>query len=145
VIAMNGGYGGIYYGAERAASFADVTAGSPYFAYVENAVDRGLIEPGTDFNPEAKMDREDMAQLIVRALGYKSLTKFDGIFNTHFADAAKLKNVGSVAIVLGLGIMSLTNDKFEPQQEVTKAQAASAFFRFLQKRAELQEQPRYHY
>ncbi|MFD0694061.1 S-layer homology domain-containing protein [Paenibacillus sp. GCM10027628] len=146
VIAMNGGNGGIYYGAERKASFADVAATSAYFAYVENAVDRGLLDPGADFNPEAKMNREEMAQLIVKALGYKSLTKFDGIFNTNFADASKLKNVGDAAIVLGLNIMSLSGDKFEPQQEVSKAQAASAFYRFLQKRAELQDRsPRFYY
>ncbi|WP_240344001.1 S-layer homology domain-containing protein [Paenibacillus sp. SYP-B3998] len=143
VIAMNGGNGGIYYGKERAASFADVKSSSPLFAYVENAVDRGLLDPGTDFNPEANMDREDMAQLIVKALGYKSLTKFDGIFNSNFADKANVKNVGVAAIVLGLDIMSLSGDKFEPQQEVSKAQAASAFSRFLQKRAELQDQHRY--
>ena len=70
VIAMNGGSGGIYYGAERAASFADVSNGSKYFAYVENAVDRGLLDAGAEFNPEATMDREAMAQLIVKALGY---------------------------------------------------------------------------
>lgn len=145
VIAMNGGNGGIYYGAERKASFADVSNASPYFAYVENAVDRGLLEAGTEFNPEATLDREEMAQLIVKALGYKSLAKFDGVFNSQFADAAEVKQVGVAAIVVGLNIMSLTDGKFAPQQEVSKAQAASAFYRFLQKRAELQEAPRYYY
>ncbi|MEC0229131.1 S-layer homology domain-containing protein [Paenibacillus alba] len=147
VIAMNGGGGGIYYGAERKASFADVSNSSPYFAYVENAVDRGLLDGGTDFNPDATLDREDMAQLIVKALGYKALTKFDGVFNQQFADAAKLKQVGVAAIVVGLDIMTLTNGQFAPQQEVTKAQAASAFYRFLQKRSELQDQdqPRIYY
>ncbi|MDD9270627.1 S-layer homology domain-containing protein [Paenibacillus sp. GCM10023248] len=145
VIAMNGGNGGIYYGAERKASFADVSNASPYFAYVENAVDRGLLEAGTEFNPEATLDREEMAQLIVKALGYKSLSQYDGVFNSQFADAAELKDVGVAAIVLGLNIMTLTDGKFAPQQEVSKAQAASAFYRFLQKRAELQEPPRYYY
>ncbi|MFC5450483.1 S-layer homology domain-containing protein [Paenibacillus aestuarii] len=141
VIAINGGNSGFYYGAERKASFADVKAGSPYFAYVESAVDRGLLDPGADFNPNAPMNREDMAQLIVKALGYQNLTKYEGIFNTNFADAAQLKNAGAAVIVLGLGIMSLDNNSFEPQQEVSRAQAASAFFRFLQKRAELQSTP----
>jgi hypothetical protein len=145
VIAMNGGNGGIYYGSERKASFSDVSNSSPYFAYVENAVDRGLLDVGADFNPEATLDREEMAQLIVKALGYKSLTKFDGVFNSQFNDAAKVKQVGVAAIVVGLGIMSLSDGQFVPQQEVTKAQAASAFNRFLQKRSELQEQPRYYY
>lgn len=145
VIAMNGGNGGIYYGAERAASFADVSNGSKYFAYVENAVDRGLLDVGKEFNPEATMDREAMAQLIVKALGYHSLTKFDGVFNSQFADAGKLAHVGDAAIVVGLNIMSLSDGYFSPQEEVTKAQAASAFYRFLQKRSELQEKPRYYY
>lgn len=145
VIAMNGGNGGIYYGAERKASFADVSKSSPYFAYVESAVDRGLLDVGADFNPEVAMNREEMAQLIVKELGYKNLTKFDGIFNGNFADAAKLKHVGDAAIVVGLNIMSLDDGQFVPQQEVTKAQAASAFYRFLQRRSELQEQPRYYY
>jgi hypothetical protein len=145
VIAMNGGNGGIYYGAERKASFADVSNASPYFAYVENAVDRGLLDVGADFNPEATLSREEMAQLIVKALGYKSLAKFDGVFNSQFSDAADMKQVGTAAIVVGLNIMSLNDGKFAPQQEVSRAQAASAFFRFLQKRAELQDQPRYYY
>lgn len=145
VIAMNGGQNGIYYDQSRAASFTDVKQESPYFAYVENAVDRGLIDRGAEFNPGAKMNREEMAQLIVRALGYDKLTKYDDIFNIDFADAANVKNVGQVAIVAGLGIMTLTDGSFQPQQEVTKAQAATGFFRYLQKRAELQEQPRYYY
>lgn len=142
VIAMNGGSGGIHYGAERKASFSDVSAGSAYFAYVENAVDRGLLDPGTEFQPEAKMTREDMAQLIVKALGFSSLTKYDGIFNSSFADKASIKHVGEAAIVVGLDIMSLTDGSFNPSQEVTKAQAATAFFRYLQKRGDLQDRQR---
>lgn len=145
VIAMNGGNGGIYYGAERAASFADVGNGSKYFAYVENAVDRGLLDVGKEFNPEATMNREEMAQLIVKALGYHSLTKFDDVFNKDFLDAGKVSNLGDAAIVLGLKIMTLNDGSFAPQEEVTKAQAASAFYRFLQTRAELQDKPRYYY
>ncbi|MGG1553874.1 YcdB/YcdC domain-containing protein [Paenibacillus ferrarius] len=144
VIAMNGGNGGIYYGAERAASFADVANGSKYFAYVENAVDRGLLDAGSDFNADAKMDRESMAQLIVKALGYKNLAKYEGVFNPQIADSAQLTRIGDAAIVVGLGIMSLSDGSFAPKTEVTKAQAASAFYRFLQRRAELQEQPRYY-
>jgi hypothetical protein len=145
VIAMNGGGGGIYYGAERSASFADVANGSKYFAYVENAVDRGLLDVGTEFNPEATMNREEMAQLIVKALGFKNLAKYDAVFNSQFADAAKLTHIGDAAIVVGLNIMSLNEGSFAPQAEVTKAQAASAFYRFLQRRAELQDQSRYAY
>ncbi|MBP1996017.1 S-layer homology domain-containing protein [Paenibacillus eucommiae] len=143
VIAMNGGRYGIYYAADREASFKDVSNSSPYFAYVENAVDRGLIDPGTDFNPTATMNREEMAQLVVRALGYKDLAKYEDIFNDKFADAAKLKSRGEAAIVVGLGIMTLTNGSFNPAENVTRAQASAAFFRYLQKRTDLQGSGRY--
>ncbi|WP_159881452.1 S-layer homology domain-containing protein [Paenibacillus puerhi] len=144
VIAMNGGNHGIFYGAERTASFKDVANDSLYFAYVENGVDRGLIDPGTEFNPNAKMNREEMAQLIVRALGYKKLAEHQDVFNQSFADAGEVKQIGQVALVVGLGIMSLTEGSFVPAEEVNRAQAATAFFRYLQKREELQQYPRYY-
>ncbi|NHN29060.1 S-layer homology domain-containing protein [Paenibacillus agricola] len=144
VITMNGGRSGIAYGAERAASFKDVSNGSTYFAYVENAVDRGLIDLGQEFNPQTVMTREEMAGLIVRALGYKKLTAYDHIFNSSFQDAGSLKNRGEAAIVLGLGIMTLAENSFNPKQEVTRAQAAVAFFRYLEKLAELQPDQRYY-
>jgi hypothetical protein len=87
------------------------------------------------------MNREEVAHLIVRALGYDKLSAYSSIFNDDFADAAKLKSRGEVAIVVGLGIMSLSEGSFKPVQEVTRAQAATAFFRYLQKRAELQDTP----
>lgn len=137
VIAMNGGRSGIYYGAERAASFKDVRNESPLFAYVENAVDRGIIQRGKDFNPQEIMNREDMAELIVGALGYKKLTDYANIFSDKFSDAGLLKNRGEAAIVIGLGIMTLSDGSFNPKQEVTRAQAAVAFYRYLQKATEL--------
>ncbi|MCD1260057.1 S-layer homology domain-containing protein [Paenibacillus athensensis] len=140
VIAINGGRTGIQYSSDRAASFADVKAGSPYFAYVENAVDRGLLDPGKAFNPQAHMTREEVASLIVKALGYKELAGYPAIFNDRFADASELGSLGEVAIVTGLGIMSLTDGRFNGKQEVTRAQAATAFYRFLEKRAELGDQ-----
>jgi hypothetical protein len=145
VIAMNGGRVGINnYGMERTASFNDVKNDSPLFAYVENAVDRGLVDRGADFNPKATMNREEMAQLVVRTLGYKNLTKYNAIFNDKFTDAAAIKNIGEVAIVVGLNIMTLTDGSFGSTEAVTRAQAATAFFRYLQKRAELQDGPRYY-
>jgi hypothetical protein len=145
VIAMNGGRSGIYYEAGRAASFADVKKDSPYFAFVENAVDRGLIDRGQQFNPQEKMTREGMASLIVRALGFKKLAEYGAIFNDDFADAGALSHPGEAAIVTGLGIMSLDGGSFNPQQEVTRAQAAVAFFRYLEKRAALQPDRGYYY
>ncbi|MCA0758557.1 S-layer homology domain-containing protein [Paenibacillus sp. N4] len=129
-------------GAARKQSFNDVAADSSYFVYVESALEQNLIDLGDgSFNPEGKVSRDDMAELIVRALGYNSLANHDQIFNTSFADASKITNKGQAAIVVGLKIMSLTGGKFQPAKQVTRAEAATAFFRYLQTRADLQEAP----
>lgn len=141
--------GGGYYGddmggsADKAtASFSDVAANSAYFVYVESALDQNLIDLGDgSFNPEATVTRDEMAELIVRALGYNTLADYDHIFKANFKDAADIDNKGQAAIVVGLKIMSLSDGKFLPDKAVTRAEASIAFYRYLQKRAELQEAP----
>ncbi|PWW08443.1 S-layer family protein [Paenibacillus cellulosilyticus] len=145
VLAMNQGTP-IYYAsdakAEATASFNDVAADSGYFAYVETALQQQLIDVGDGtFNPEGKVDREEMAELIVRALGYNPLAEHDNLFNVTFSDADKVEQKGQAAIAVGLGIMTLQNGKFLPEREVTRAEAATAFFRFLQVKADLKEAP----
>jgi hypothetical protein len=144
VLAMNQGTP-IYYKADKmeaAASFTDVTVDSGYFAYVETALQQQLIDIGDGtFNPEGKVDREEMAELIVRALGYNPLAEHDNLFNITFADSEQVKQKGQAAIALGLGIMTLQNGKFLPERQVTRAEAATAFFRFLQANADLMEAP----
>lgn len=142
ITAMNGGYYTASYSASRKASFADVANGSEYFAYVESAVDANLIDrSSTTFNPEGSMTREEMAELLVRALGYSKLADTPGLFNLNVADAASIQHKGQVAIIVSLGIMSATDGNFLPAAEVTRAQAATAFFRYLEKRAALQDTP----
>ncbi|WP_165921105.1 S-layer homology domain-containing protein [Paenibacillus albiflavus] len=139
VITMNGGYSPDFYAmAARKNSFADVTNQSKYFAYVETALDRRLIDKADKFNPDQKMTRDDMATLIVRALGFDKLAQFSSMFNTSFTDVADVKNQGAAAIAIGLGIMTVDNGMFNPKKEVTRADAASAFYRYLQKRSLVQ-------
>lgn len=145
VIAMNGGNGPIAVSKDRAASFSDVSRESPYFAYVESAVDLKLIDRDVSaFNPDAKMTREDMAKLIVRALGYHRLAQVPELFALHVSDADRIGEKGSAAIVLSLGIMPAKDGAFQPAAEVTRADAAAAFYRYLQKRAELQDRSPYY-
>jgi hypothetical protein len=144
VISMNGGYGfnGSVY-SNRASSFKDVSQDSAYFPYIESAVDSNIIDAGSSatFDPNGTINRDEIAQLIVRALGYDKLAEYSDIFKLDLKDAAKIKNKGQVAIVVGLGIMTASNGSFMPEQEVTRAQAAIAFSRYLQKRSVLQDVP----
>lgn len=130
-------------GMAQKASFKDIAAGSEYFAYVEQALQQNLIDLGDgSFNPDDTVTREEMAELIVRALGYNTLAQYDNIFVDNFNDTDKIKNKGQATIVVGLNIMSVTNEgKFLPQKQVQRAEAATAFFRYLQARADLQEAP----
>ncbi|WP_442602177.1 YcdB/YcdC domain-containing protein [Paenibacillus sp. KN14-4R] len=140
VTAMNGG--NMYFGSEmmtRQASFKDVSNGNRYFAYVETALDRRLIDKDENFNPDQKMTREEMAQLITRGLGLKKLSQYESMFNKDFTDRAEVKAPGGAAIIVGLGIMTLNDNKFNPHDEVSRAQAASAFYRFLQTRPIIQD------
>jgi len=145
VLARSGGYNHFdtrSASMKETASFADVAMESGYFAYVESALEQNLIDIGDgSFNPDGKVTRDDMAELIVRALGYNTLAKHESIFNSSFKDAAQIGNKGQVAIVVGLGIMTAADGKFQPDKQVTRADAATAFFRYLQARAELQEAP----
>lgn len=123
-------------------AFRDVAADSDLFAYVQSALQQNLIDIGDgSFEPDAHVTRDEMAELIVRALGYNTLANHDHIFRSDFKDSASIENKGQAAIAVGLNIMSLTDGKFLPGKEVTRAEAAIAFYRYLQKRAELQEAP----
>jgi hypothetical protein len=144
VIAMNGGagFGGREY-SNHASSFKDVSKDSAYFPYIESAVDANLIDPTSSatFNPNGKINRDEMAQLIVRALGYDKLAEYSELFKLDLKDAAQIKHKGQVAIVVALGILTASNGSFMPSQEVTRVQAAIAFSRYLQKRSVLQDVP----
>jgi Zn-dependent metalloprotease len=144
VVSMNGGHYRPYYGAERSASFSDVSADSAYFSYVETAVDRNLIDKDENkFYPDQTITRDEMAELIVRALGYRALAEYDTIFSLNIKDAGEVTNKGAVAIVMGLGIMSSNGNGFNPTKEVTRAVAAMAFYRYLEKRSLLDENTRF--
>ncbi|MNC03788.1 hypothetical protein D3C75_512120 [compost metagenome] len=141
VLAASGGYLPMAYDSSRTASFSDVKASSALFAYVENAVDMNLIDrdPTGEFNPDQIMTRDDMAQLIVRALGYNKLAQQSSMFRLDVTDVDTVQHKGHAAIAVGLGIMSIDGSQFRPSDEVTRAQAATAFFRFLEKRGTLQD------
>ncbi|WP_175533039.1 S-layer homology domain-containing protein [Paenibacillus catalpae] len=146
VLAMNSGRSPILYGASEDAaastSFKDVGTKNQYYVYIESALQQNLIDIGDgSFNPDGKVDREEMAELIVRALGYNSLANYEDLFNISFKDAGKMEKKGQAAIVVGLKIMTLSGGSFQPEKQVSRAEASAAFFRFLQTRAELQEAP----
>ncbi|GIP34413.1 YcdB/YcdC domain-containing protein [Paenibacillus sp. J2TS4] len=143
VIARNGGGFIPYFDTKRKATFADVSSSSPYFSYVEAAVDANLIDRNqASFQPDDRMNREELAALLVRALGYSKLAEYPNLFQLDATDADQIELKGQVALVLGLGILTTSDDgQFHAKQEVSRAQAATSFYRYLEKRSTLRDIP----
>ncbi|WP_019122035.1 YcdB/YcdC domain-containing protein [Brevibacillus massiliensis] len=141
IISMNQGsfYRAQY--ANRKATFSDVASGSPYFASVEAAVDSGLVDKSQkELKPDEQITRGELAEMLVRALGYSKLATYDSMFKTDLQDVQDSKYRGPIAIVTTLGIMTPQDQKFNVQGVVSRADAAVAFSRFLEKRNELSSQ-----
>lgn len=129
----------------RKASFRDVGNGSRYFAAVEAAVDRGILDPSdSDLNPDESISREELADMLVRGLGYRKLAQHTDMFANKLSDIGSSKARGSIIIVTALGIMEAENQRFQPQATVSRADAAVAFARFLEKRSDLEERRIYY-
>lgn len=131
------------YGLERNASFNDVHQDNTLFDYVEAAVDLNLLEPnGENLNPNEKLTREELAVIVVRALGYDTLAKRNDLFQLNVSDQEQIEAQGHVSIILNLGIMGDLNGAFQPNKAVTRAEAAVTFQRFLEQRNEFADSPR---
>lgn len=122
-------------------SFTDVKIDSPYFGYIEEALQRQIItvDETQQFNPDQEVTREELAQLIVRSLGYDKLAQTEDLFLIPFKDKEQFKYAGQIAIVSSLKIMNGDGVAFYPQRKVTRAEAAVAFYRFLNARNQYKE------
>ncbi|MEO3943912.1 YcdB/YcdC domain-containing protein [Gorillibacterium sp. CAU 1737] len=139
-------HGGNYYptlAAGRSNTFKDVLNDSTLFAYVETAVDMGVLDPATEnFKPDEALTRDEMAQLLVRALGFDKLAAKSDLFLLNVKDADQVKGKGQAAIVLTLGIMEKTADgSFAPASKVSRADAAVSFYNFLKARPTMASTP----
>ncbi|MBX6395839.1 MAG: S-layer homology domain-containing protein, partial [Alicyclobacillaceae bacterium] len=114
-------------------SFRDVPPDHPDFPYIEWALQRGWIDPGQEFHPDAPLTRIAMADMIVRELGYQDLTQGKGIFQNPYSDMVgrSEREVGDTAIVTGLGIMRGSDGKFLPDEPASRAEAAVALYNLL--------------
>jgi len=134
MLVQNNGYP-IWFDSNRAATFSDVSKESDYFGYIENAVQQNLIDATKkEFRPNEKIDREELANLIVKALGYSNLMEVPNLFNNDLTDTNSMENPAAAILVTKLGIMDAENKTFKPAEKVTRAEAAVAFYHFLSKR-----------
>lgn len=126
-------------------SFADVPKTDPNFDFIEEAAARKWIDRNVkNFRPGDIMTREELADLVTSALGYKKLSEAKDTFKNHYSDVdSDGQYMGDVAIVAGLGIMTGWEGRFMPKDPVTKAQAAVVLTKMLDQLREKQGYPYY--
>lgn len=113
---------------------AGVSPDSTYFGAVNYAVSRSWLDRDSVVKPEDSLTREQLAVLLASFLKYNKLSAFlsDDTTVNGFSDNAAITNKGAVALVVRLGLLQGENGKFNPQQQVTKAQAAAVIMKLVE-------------
>ncbi|MCF6410103.1 YcdB/YcdC domain-containing protein [Pseudalkalibacillus salsuginis] len=126
-----------YYGDRIKLPFEDIEKESKYYKALLQAVERNIvITKEKKFHPNDEATREYFAVLMVRALGYDKLAN-QGVFTIDYLDENQITYKGHVGLIQGLGIMQGSYNRFMPKSSLTKAEAAVALYKFLEKKSEL--------
>jgi len=105
------------------ARFSDVPAAAWYYGYVEAAADAGIIKGnGGKFSPEEQITREEMAVMVIRAMGIEDEPQVE----LEFKDQAKISAWAkeAVALAIEMELIKGDGDYFRPGNKATRAEAA---------------------
>ncbi|MGG1554354.1 DUF4430 domain-containing protein [Paenibacillus ferrarius] len=107
---------------DAALPFSDVTSADWFYPYVKAAYQAGYISGTSDdaFSPQEKLTREQMAVILAKALGLKAVQQE---LDVQDADLVSPWAQASVGAVLSQGLMSGWDQRFHPQDEVTREMA----------------------
>ena len=110
--------------------YADVPADAWYAPAVANAHAQGILE-GDLFRPTAYITREEMAVLLVRALGYDTLAQDLSAQGSPFPDVTR--NIGHITVARAIGMTEGVEVDgrllFQPGSFATRGQAAAMLAR----------------
>ena len=115
-------------------TFSDVSDPSLwYYAPVESGVAAGVIrETGDTFRPEEPITREEMAVMLVRALGYDTLAGQVENMGIPFTDVTE--QIGYITIAYDFGIISgKSSTQFDPKGTALREEAAAMMVRAYDK------------
>ncbi|WP_284645746.1 S-layer homology domain-containing protein [Paenibacillus silviterrae] len=116
--------------------FGDVAADAWYAPYIVAVSSHGLMtgEEQGQFRPAAPITREEMAAVLVRALGTKAGAAAAGGSQQRFADQQDVSSwaSGSVLTAARLGLVEGNEEgAFKPQDQATRAEALVIIGRWL--------------
>ena len=115
------------------------TADNWFLPFIEAAVANGIVKAAdypNGFRPSVPITRQEMAVMVVRAMGYadSAADGGSGLF-LKFSDANQISRPLHVAIAEGRGIITGYPDgSFRPFNEATRAEAAVMVLRMISKR-----------
>lgn len=116
-------------------SFSDVQPGDWYYAAAETARAHGVTGDDSLFQPMAYITREDMAVMLIRALGYETLAEDLAGQDSSFPDVTS--HPGHIALAAAIG---MTNGMevdgrllFQPGSFATRGQAAAMLVRVYER------------
>lgn len=123
-----------HYGGEKQPTytFENIKPDHDLFQIVERAVNLGILEKDQkQFAIDEPLTRQELAVWYIRVLGLEEAAKHSYIYKADFADASSIKkeNIGYVALMNALGVLTTNNNEFRPEQEVTLSQLAVSSFR----------------
>ncbi|KAF5049672.1 S-layer homology domain protein [anaerobic digester metagenome] len=114
-------------------SFNDVDNSKWYYADITTAVEHGVIKADkTNFRPTDNITREEMAVMLIRALGYDSLAEEAVKADTPFTDI--VSNKGYINLAYDFGIVSGKSvTEFVPGGTALREEAAAMMIRCYDK------------
>jgi len=115
---------GIYQGPEMVRNMPDTDV-------IKQALARGWLKE--EIAPESTVPRALLAKVLIRSLGLEYLAAIPEIYRLPYRDAATIAEDtrGYAALCWGLGIIRADGVRFEPQQLITRAEAAAALVNSL--------------
>lgn len=113
-------------------TFANVGPDHPLYQVVERAVIMGILDDENEnFDVNAPLTREELAVWFIRALNLDDAAEYSEIYQLDVADEASItpKNKGHVALATSIGLLTTSQNKFNPEKEVSYAELAVSTIR----------------
>jgi len=114
--------------------FSNIAKEDENYKYLQMAVNYGILEnKESKYKGDEKINKEELAEMMVKLLGYEELAKISDIFNVSYKDAKKISKdkIGYVAICKGLNIMKDDKGNFGPKDNVKMVDMAIAIYNTL--------------
>lgn len=113
-------------------SFTDVQPENWAYSNIETALEHNAIDKGGAFKPSAAITREEMAVMLVRALGYTTLADKTEGYALPFTDV--FTNKGYITIAYDIGMINGTTPAtFAPINTAKREEAAAMLVRVYEK------------